>query len=423
MDSEKNTQAGVQHRGKGKNPKQMAKSKAKKKANAHGQTAASVPTGASVGGKSNTKVTKLSKKQKKRAAAAAAAAVMPSQMQANSSTKPQGPYSQDSGLSNSVQPYPDSAWNNGKLPLGMGGMGFHQTGFPANASIPFPGLNPPMGNFGTFGFNPLAPSFSQQPSPGPTQGRMEEKARGHGGSHQAPTSTRKFRKQGKNGRHDQKITHAPSAESGGIPNPTPEYLKLASEPPARLESPKPILIVLDLNGTLLHRPTKNPRAFVARPHALTFINYLLSRFWVAVWSSAQPANVGAMIDNLIEDKAQRDRLVAIWGRDRFGLSRHDYTQRVQVYKRLTRLWVDPEVAASHPGVARGERWDQSNTVLVDDSTEKARSEPHNLVRVPEFVGNLYETPQVLPQVHDYLNELSFQANVSSYIRATPFVMQ
>lgn len=409
------TEAGVKGRGKGKKKKanQMAKSKAKKEANAHSQPAACVSVGAFIGGKSKSKVGKLSKKQRKRVAAAAAA--MPSQMQADS-TGPHGTSSQGSALSESAQPYPASAWNNGTLRMGGGNFEVDQNGFPTDASSPFPGLNPPTGNFGTLGFNPLAPPFTQQLPRGLPRGR--------GGSQQTPISTRNERRQKNHGKHDQqKITLPPSAASGGVPNPTPEYLNLASEKPIRLESPKPILIVLDLNGTLLFRPSRNPQAFVARPHALTFLNYLLSRFWVAVWSSAQPANVGAMIDNLIKDKEQRDRLVAIWGRDRFGLSSHDYAQRVQVYKRLTRLWVDPDVAASHPGIAQGERWDQSNTILVDDSTEKARSEPHNLVRVPEFVGDLNESPEVLPQVHDYLNELSFQRNVSSYMRATPFVMQ
>ncbi|KAK3364831.1 hypothetical protein B0T24DRAFT_490919, partial [Lasiosphaeria ovina] len=45
---------------------------------------------------------------------------------------------------------------------------------------------------------------------------------------------------------------APSAQSGGIPNPTEEYLSRASGVPA----PQPMLVVIDLNGTLLYRPSK-----------------------------------------------------------------------------------------------------------------------------------------------------------------------
>ena len=75
---------------------------------------------------------------------------------------------------------------------------------------------------------------------------------------------------------------------------------------------------------------------------------------------------------------------------------------------------------SHPGSDRGEKWDQSNTILVDDSIEKARSEPHNLLEIPEFVGMNQEMSEVLPQVHDYLNELCYQSDVSSYVKSRPF---
>jgi len=114
-----------------------------------------------------------------------------------------------------------------------------------------------------------------------------------------------------------------------------------------------------------------------------------------------------------------ERVVAIWGRDRFGLDKDDYYRRVQCYKRLSKLWGDDAVARSHPNYEGGGRWNQGNTVLVDDSLEKARAEPHNLVRIPEYAG-LPERPDILPQVHDYINELCFQSDVSTYIRCNPF---
>lgn len=214
----------------------------------------------------------------------------------------------------------------------------------------------------------------------------------------------------------------PSAASGGIPEPSPGYLLRASFTTNRLISPRPLLVVLDLNGTLLFRPyRKQPRHFVARPHAHTFLDYITTRFWVVVWSSARPQNVGSMIDSLLPRGASRDRLVAVWSRDDLGLSRDDYNRRVQVYKRLSRLWADNRVARSHPDfAAAGTRWGQGDTVLVDDSVEKARSEPHNLICVPEWVGDMKEEPQVLPRVHDYINELCYQSDVSTYIRANPF---
>jgi hypothetical protein len=58
--------------------------------------------------------------------------------------------------------------------------------------------------------------------------------------------------------------------------------------------------------------------------------------------------------------------------------------------------------------------------LIDDSLEKGRSEPFNLVEIPEFFGDEMEIGEFLPQVHDFLNHLSMQSNVSACIRAQPF---
>lgn len=187
--------------------------------------------------------------------------------------------------------------------------------------------------------------------------------------------------------------------------------------PSVLPEPRRILIIMDLNGTLLHRPNrKQPSKFVERPHARSFLSYCLDTFYVAIWSSARPENVSNMVDQLI-DPAQRDRCLVVWARDRFGLSDIDYKCRVQVYKRLTSVWADPRVVNAHP---TGGRWDQTNTVLVDDSMEKARTEPFNLLQLPEFSGLEDEPPDVLPQVHDYLNGLSYQTDISRYIRTQPF---
>ena len=181
--------------------------------------------------------------------------------------------------------------------------------------------------------------------------------------------------------------------------------------------PRPMLVVIDLNGTLLYRPSRRaPSTFVERPHARAFLTYCIETFHVVIWSSARPDNVKKMCRQLLTPE-QQHRVVATWGRDRFGLTPTDYNKRVQCYKRLTTLWDDPLVASSHPEKAQ---WNQGNTVLIDDSVEKARSEPFNAITLPEFVGDEQETPEVLPLVHDYLNTLAVQADTSTYIRTRPF---
>lgn len=215
----------------------------------------------------------------------------------------------------------------------------------------------------------------------------------------------------------------PSKASGGIPNPTKEYLALSNLTSKPLQEPQHLLVVIDLNGTLLFRPSrKQPTKFTERPNARQFLRYCIETFTVVIWSSAKPENVQNMCNAILTPEL-RKQVVAIWGRDKFNLSRADYELRVQCYKRLSQLWSDTTVARSHPLWASGGRWNQTNTVLVDDSLEKGRSEPFNLIEIPEFVGDQKEIGEFLPQVHDYLNHLSMHSNVSACLRARPFKAQ
>ncbi|KAK3900833.1 HAD-like domain-containing protein [Staphylotrichum tortipilum] len=227
-------------------------------------------------------------------------------------------------------------------------------------------------------------------------------------------------------RHRDAIT-APSAASGGVPEPTPAYLQQSSFPPFPLPSPQPILVVIDLNGTLLHRPRpSSPTHFIERPGASSFLRHCVAHHHVVVWSSAQAPNVERMCAQLLPPDIL-SRVVAVWGRDRFGLTTADYRRRTQCYKRLTRLWADPGVALSHPIPACA--WSQANTVLIDDSAEKARSEPYNAITVPEFGGGargnsaVEPEDEVLSRVEAYLDTLTWQMDVSAYIRRNPFTME
>jgi hypothetical protein len=210
----------------------------------------------------------------------------------------------------------------------------------------------------------------------------------------------------------------PSKASGGIPNPSPEYLMRSKAVPYPLHDPQDLLVIIDLNGTLLYRPNKKqPTKFLSRPHASLFLKYCIDTFRVVIWSSARPENVAAMCNSILTPEMRR-KVVAIWGRDKFNLTRGDFDLRVQCYKRLTSIWQDPQIASSHPHYLLGGKWDQTNTVLVDDSLDKGRSEPFNLIEVPEWTGDMQDG--ALPQVHDHLNHLSLHSNVSGCHYARPF---
>lgn len=214
------------------------------------------------------------------------------------------------------------------------------------------------------------------------------------------------------------------------PQPSESYLECANRPPRRLSSPKKLLIVLDLNGTLLVRSNRGSK-YTPRPFVQKFLVYCLENHLLVVWSSARPHNVSPMVAQLFTPE-QHAKLVKVWSRDHLRLGVH-FNAKVQVYKRLTWLWEDSEVQASFPSapfkVEDGWKepplttmWDQTNTVLLDDSTEKAASEPFNLLRVDEFTqANKKDGDDVLGRVLVYLEDLKREADVSAAMRERPFV--
>ena len=168
------------------------------------------------------------------------------------------------------------------------------------------------------------------------------------------------------------------------------YLEQASRLPARLSRPQRLLLVLDLNGTLIHR-AKASRKYTARPHLDGFLRYCFAEHAVMIWSTATPKNVNAICKNLFSER-QHELLLSRWGRDRFDLSAHLYKSRVTVYKNLDTVWnslvgqgrFPSKFDDSDPDSNTLDRWGQHNTILIDDSPYKAAAQPYNHLEVPEF---------------------------------------
>ena len=184
-----------------------------------------------------------------------------------------------------------------------------------------------------------------------------------------------------------------------------------------MQQPRPLLVVLDLNGTLLHRKNRGS-SFVGRPRVNEFLHYLFSHHSVMVWSSARPDNVQGMCEKLLL-KPQKEQLIGIWARDQLRLPADAYNQKVQVYKQLSWIWKDKKIQSANPNPI--EYWSQENTVLIDDSVEKAASEPYNLIQLEEFENKTEQVEvDVLGQVVKYLELLRWERDVSAYVRWKPF---
>jgi hypothetical protein len=208
------------------------------------------------------------------------------------------------------------------------------------------------------------------------------------------------------------------------PTPTEPYLLQSSTAPKQLHRTKPqkLLIILDLNGVLLFRPNKkNPKNITPREHLEEFLAYLFENHKVMIWSSARPDNVAAMCQQIFTEE-QRAKLVAEWARDKLRLTNGQYDNKVQVYKQLSWVWEDSSVQQKTASWRQG-KWDQSNTVLIDDTALKAAAEPYNLIEVPEFgLKGDKHNDGVLSQVVGYLEELKYTGNVSYFMRAKPFIV-
>ena len=207
------------------------------------------------------------------------------------------------------------------------------------------------------------------------------------------------------------------------PQPTLQYIEHAIAEPHRSAIPQRLLVVLDLNGTLVCRNrnsgTAKPR-FKLKP----FLNYCFNYHEVMIWSSARPSSVNRMCHQIFS-KAQLGKLVAVWARDTLELSVADYKEKVQVYKRLDRIWDNQEIQSKHPQYDTGGGWDQSNTLLIDDSSLKASAQPWNHLNIPEYLAGKgsdirEQQTQVLGKVAGFMHDLRKYDDVSRCVHKRAF---
>ncbi|KND01189.1 uncharacterized protein SPPG_04279 [Spizellomyces punctatus DAOM BR117] len=156
-----------------------------------------------------------------------------------------------------------------------------------------------------------------------------------------------------------------------------------------------ILLILDINGTLLERVKKTAEKRAARanplcpeapnfrlnrarcyyrPYLDTFIDHIFQHFEVAAWTSAMPKNADPMFSHIFGDYASklafgwnRSHCSDIGGRDRDWEAKKD----------LRKVWADRTVNPHG-------RWTERNTILIDDTSSKASFTPANCLHLPTF---------------------------------------
>ncbi|TYI63300.1 hypothetical protein E1A91_D09G009100v1 [Gossypium mustelinum] len=197
-------------------------------------------------------------------------------------------------------------------------------------------------------------------------------------SRQARMQPRFFQKQGPTlsdeGNSEEKIDSFDANETSDV--------SLAIVIPPVSQSRKKLL-VLDLNGLLadiVYNPSIDctPDALVAgravfkRPYCDDFLKFCCERFEVGIWSSRNRKNVERFIDFLMGDMKQK--LLFCWDSSyctttQFNTLGHKY--KPLVFKDLRKLWEkhDPDLPWE-----KG-YYNESNTLLIDDSPYKALLNP------------------------------------------------
>ncbi|KAJ5437312.1 NLI interacting factor [Penicillium cf. griseofulvum] len=234
-----------------------------------------------------------------------------------------------------------------------------------------------------------------------------------------------------------------------VPLPTLQYTNQASLKPEKTEK-RPLLVILDLNGTLIYRKLRKfPPKFARRTGLDHFLATLIKDYKVMIWSSSQPPTVNAVCEQIFPGP-MHDALVALWGRDKFGLTAGQYNKKLQVYKELHKVWAEANIQGAFPGnehlkdpfassptkepphknrrqklrqaeaakLPAGHRWDQTNTILIDDSKLKASSEPFNILEIPEFNDDpTIDETKLFTKVLNRLDYLAHHDDVSKVLRA------
>jgi len=200
------------------------------------------------------------------------------------------------------------------------------------------------------------------------------------------------------------------------------------------------LVILDLNGLLIHRIHERDTADLdrdflesatyyrpfyiwKRPHVDEFLNFLFQHFTVAVWTSAQKRNAENMIPLLLGN--QSPPFLFVWDQSKCNadtLSEEQWAEELTKPPRKRRrrkrwLFTKPlaKVWEAFP------EYNATNTLLIDDSVEKTIENPPGLFYCPPSWF-----PTTLPDLqNDYALKCSLTTagNMDIIIRDTRNIYQ
>ncbi|KAF9594743.1 hypothetical protein IFM89_034726 [Coptis chinensis] len=203
-----------------------------------------------------------------------------------------------------------------------------------------------------------------------------------------------------------------------------------------MSKPNRILLILDLNGVLVHIANKLElplrfeadtfilgKAIIRKPFCDDFIKFCFERFYVGVWSSRKKLNLVRLLDFIMPER--RYQLAFCWDQSHCTtteLHTVDNIDKPVMLKEFIKLWDkdDPNL----PWERR--EYNESNTVMLDDSSYKALFNSAHTAIFPTSYDFQNENDNSLGPRGDirmYLEGLTISKNVQKYIEQHPFGQQ
>ncbi|KAJ0682636.1 putative FCP1 domain, HAD superfamily protein [Helianthus annuus] len=195
------------------------------------------------------------------------------------------------------------------------------------------------------------------------------------------------------------------------------------------------LLVLDVNGLLVDIVADNPdethkpdtriaqKAVFKRPFCDEFLAFCFQRFSVGVWTSRTRKNINRVLDFLMRDTQRQ--LLFCWDQSHCtdtGFNTIENSGKPLLLKELKKLWEKQD--ANLPW-DRG-AYDESNTLLLDDSPYKALRNPPYTAIFPYTYSYLDTQDNDLGpngDLRNYLERLAASDNVQTFVEQNPFGQQ
>ncbi|BGP03670.1 hypothetical protein NBRC10513v2_007405 [Rhodotorula toruloides] len=235
--------------------------------------------------------------------------------------------------------------------------------------------------------------------------------------------------------------HQPSGQSTTSLKPSPTYDRVSLSPSQTLSSPSslpPLILVLNLNHTLLYRSsrtTKGSKRPTYRPFLSTFLEWVYQansakedegdgrrKIEVLVYTATRAHNARTLLEGMglltspysylsspLAHK-QSSFVNLLLSREDFDLSPSDYNNDIDTVKDLSRVW--RKIGISEEEGAR-------RTVLLSDDEGDAVLQPYSHLPIPPFVPSLssLSTDTSLLRTISALSLLSHETNVAGFIRS------